>query len=463
MKQLQDILKLGNWKSLLACFMYFDTGFTLWVMLGPLAPYISKTLGLSVADQGFLVAIPVLSAAILRIAMGSLYQAMPGRTLALLGVALSAIPSLCIGLGPAPSLNEMVLLGVFLGFGGASFAVALPMAGSSYPSRVQGLVLGLAAAGNIGAVLDGFLFPSLAAHWGWSRATLAVLPLLALTAWALWAWADDRHPKSGSQRQGMVVLLSVMLGLLVLISVVRMGWLGGSVGKLLLPILGSAWALSILPPAYRHVLLEKDAWFIMLIYAVTFGGFVGMSSYISVLLTSLYHLSKVDAGMIMAGMAFTGAILRPIGGGLADRISGVRALAVLLSCIALLDGIYAVVMPGLMGGLILLFSLYACFGLGNGATFQLVPKRWVGRTGLMTGIIGCAGGVGGFYLPVIMSMTRQASGSYSTGFMAFAVIAALAACIIMVLRREWLVWAQGTDASMNIPDTKLITAVMDAG
>src|ERR1700753_564538 len=172
MKNLFSSLTSGNWRALLACFFYFDTGFTVWVMFGPLAPFIHKDIAMSPAELGFLVAVPVLGAAILRVTLGNLYQAYDGRRIALLGVALSALPSVVLLLSPTPPSYVMLLvLGVFLGVGGASFAVALPMAGSNYPPRVQGLVLGLAAAGNIGAVLDGFLFPGLAEHWGWQRAT----------------------------------------------------------------------------------------------------------------------------------------------------------------------------------------------------------------------------------------------------------------------------------------------------
>src|SRR5246500_3598119 len=142
--------------------------------------------------------------AILRVTLGNLYQACDGRRIALMGVLLSAIPSVVLLLLPStPSYTLLLVLGVFLGMGGASFAVALPMAGSNYPPKVQGLVLGLAAAGNIGAVLDGFLFPGLAERIGWQLATVAALPLLALTAAAIWFWAKDLSIKSGSSKRAL--------------------------------------------------------------------------------------------------------------------------------------------------------------------------------------------------------------------------------------------------------------------
>src|SRR5215475_5730118 len=188
MSRLIASLRSGNWKALLACFLYFDTGFTTWVMFGPLAPFISKQISLTPIQSGFLVAVPVLAASMVRVTFGNLFQSVDGRRIALLGIGLSAIPAFVLLLPIVPTYTLLLVLGVFLGVGGASFAVALPMAGSSYPPRVQGLVLGLAAAGNIGAVLDGFLFPGLADRFGWQHATLAVLPLLALAAVTVFYW-----------------------------------------------------------------------------------------------------------------------------------------------------------------------------------------------------------------------------------------------------------------------------------
>jgi NNP family nitrate/nitrite transporter-like MFS transporter len=443
MSKLADSLKAGNWKSLLACFLYFDTGFTVWVMLGPLAPFISKQITMTPAEQGFLVAVPVLAAAILRVTFGNLFQSVNGRGLALMGIVLSSIPSIVLLLMPTvPSYTMLLLLGVFLGMGGASFAVALPMAGSSYPLKVQGLVLGLAAAGNIGAVLDGFLFPTLATHFGWQKATVLALPLLAITSAAVYWLAEDRSPKASNGKSAYAAFAATFLGMLLLVYLVHAGVLGtGKTGLLLLPFLGALLAIAVLPQRYRAVFAERDTWVMMLVYSITFGGFVGMSSYVSLLLTTQYGITKVDAGLLMALFAFSGAMLRPVGGLVADRVTGVRALMVLLAVISLADLGFAALMPGVAGGIAILLVLYICFGLGNGATFQLVPQRWQGKTGVMTGIIGAAGGIGGFYLPVIMGIAKESTGSYQAGFLTFGVIAAIALGLVLLLRKQWLSWA----------------------
>jgi len=444
MRTLLNNLRGGDWKTLLACFLYFDTGFTVWVMYGPLAHSIGGDLALTPSQTAFMTAVPVLSAALLRVTFGNLYQSMDGRRLALLGIVLSSIPPTVLLLMPGlPSLNLLLMLGVLLGMGGASFAVALPMAGSGYPPKVQGLVLGLAAAGNIGAVVDGFLFPTLAEHVGWQRAMAAALPLLALAAASLLLWAKDRSVKSGSLPRAMASFASTIVFLALLVMFVNAGLpgLGGKTGMLLMPLIGALFVVAVLPARYRAVFGERDTWSMMLIYAITFGGFVGMSSYLSPLLIDMYGYSQVHAGLCMAGLAFTGAMLRPVGGWMADRISGVRALLLLLAAIALCDFGFAIVQPGVVGGLVLLVILYVAFGLGNGACFQLVSQRWVGKAGLMSGVIGAAGGIGGFYLPMALGTSREILGNYWAGFAIFGGIACAAWLMLVALRSEWLQWA----------------------
>jgi NNP family nitrate/nitrite transporter-like MFS transporter len=316
------------------------------------------------------------------------------------------------------------------------------MAGSNYPPKVQGLVLGLAAAGNIGAVLDGFLFPQLATHYGWQAATGGALPLLAIAGITLYFWANDSGVKTGSVLRAFGSFVVTLVGLIVLVLLVEAGIFGsGKTGVLLLPVIGALLAIAVLPKRYRAVLAERDTWVIMLVYSITFGGFVGMSSYVSLLLTNLYQLSKIDAGLFMALLAATGALVRPLGGLIADKVSGVRALTVLLAIISVCDFVFAAVMPTLAGGIALLLCLYLAFGLGNGATFQLVPHRWAGRTGLMSGIVGAAGGIGGFYLPVVMGIAKESTGSYQMGFATFGALAACAFVAIVALRRPWMAWS----------------------
>jgi NNP family nitrate/nitrite transporter-like MFS transporter len=451
MGRLAALLGGGDWKSLLACFLYFDTGFTVWVMLGPLAPDIERHLALSGAQAAFLVAVPALGASMARVTLGNWFQASDGRRLALLSIAISARAPLMLLLPIVPTYPELLALGALLGVGGASFAIALPMAGSGYPPRVQGLVLGLAAAGNVGAVIDGFVLPSLAAQLGWQHAAACALPLLALAAVAVTLWARDRTCKSGSSARALLGFVISMVGFLLLVQLANAGLFGGNrASQLLLPLLSLALAGAVLPRRYRTVLAERDTWVVMLIYAITFGGFVGMSSYVSLLLTTQYHISKIDAGVAMGTLSFAGALLRPVGGWLGDRLSGSRVLLVLMALIALCDSALAWVRPSLGAALASLGLLYLGFGLGNGATFQFVPHRWRSRTGLMTGIIGAAGGIGGFYLPLVLGTVHQSTGSYQLGFATFAAMAALAFLLLLALQGSWRAWSLPGEAALEL-------------
>jgi len=156
--------------------------------------------------------------------------------------------------------------------------------------------------------------------------------------------------------------------------------------------------------------------------------------------------------------------VRPLGGYLADRITGVRALLVLLAAISAADFAFAAWMPSLTGGISLLVLLYLAFGLGNGSTFQLVPHRWKGKTGLLSGVVGAAGGIGGFYLPVVMGIAKESTGSYQMGFATFGALAACACAALFALRSQWLVWAApGAPVPASAPAASTIGRAAPAG
>ncbi len=448
MKLISEVLsavKKGNWKALFASFIYFDHSFSIWLILGALGPFIAEYFGLSGAQKGFMVAVPVIAAAIFRINFGHMFQYINGKYIALMGIFLSMVPHLYMLLtGFRVSYEDLLWMGVFLGVAGASFAIALPMAGSNYPREVQGLVLGLAAAGNIGAVLDGILFPPVAREIGWKYTfTLSALLLLVALVFVI-AWAKDNTKKTEGNKVYPVLAFFLTLGFMVLLTLgVSRGWLGisGNTGKLLIPLAGALFAIALMPLAFKKVFLERDTWVMMLAYSITFGGFVGMSSYIAMLLRDVYGISKVEAGALMSFLAFTGAMIRPLGGYIADKISGATALLYFLGGIALFNFLFALSTPPLLFGILLFLGLYIFYGLGNGAVFQLVPHRWPHQTGLMTGIIGAAGGIGGFYLPTVNGMVYELTGAYNLAFAFFGTVALLCMLIVKLLHAKWMEWA----------------------
>ncbi len=375
----------GHLPTLVASFLHFDVSFMLWVSLGALGIYIAEDLGLSAAEKGLLVAIPILSGALLRIPAGLLSDRFGGKRV---GVALLGLLVLPLGLGwqAGTTLPQMLAIGLLLGSAGASFAVALPLASRWYPPERQGLVMGIAAAGNSGTVLANLAAPRLASIVGWHNVLgLAMVPLLVVFLAFLLLAKDS--PAQAKEEQA-----------------------------------GSAF------DAFKR----GDLWWLCLFYSVTFGGYVGLSSFLPIFLHDQYQVSPLAAGYLTAAAAFVGSAFRPLGGYLADRIGGVRLLSGLL---AVIGGVYALV--GLMPPLAALFGLVlvgmACLGAGNGAVFQLVPMRFPKGIGAATGVIGALGGLGGFLLPNLLGSAKGMSGSFGVGFIALAGTALGALVVLRLL------------------------------
>jgi NNP family nitrate/nitrite transporter-like MFS transporter len=189
--------------------------------------------------------------------------------------------------------------------------------------------------------------------------------------------------------------------------------------------------------AYLEPLKSADAWWFMLFYSVTFGGFSGLASSLSIYFTDRFDLTTVTAGYCTAACVFAGSLMRPIGGALADRVGGIRTLSVvyavaIASLVAISTGPTAVA-----PALILFVVTMLAFGAGNGAVFQLVPQRFSAQIGSMTGLVGMAGGVGGFYLASSLGFARQLTGSYQSGFLIFAGLALVALCALTAVKGRW--------------------------
>ena len=265
-----SFLKAGHTPTLLSAFLYFDLSFMTWVLLGPLGVAISKSFGLSPAQKGLMVAIPVLSGAILRLFAGVMVDHIgPKRTGLILQLLVLA------GLGVAwmlgiHSYNQVLILGLLLGVAGASFAVALPLASRWYPPEYQGLALGIAGAGTSGKALAALFAPSLAQAYGWQNVVgLAALPLaVAFVVYLVFAKDAPNRPPAKTLTQ------------------------------------------------YLSVLKTRDAWWLMGLYGVTFGGFVGLSSSLTIYFNSEYGLKAVTAGFFTAACVFAGSFIRPVGGAL---------------------------------------------------------------------------------------------------------------------------------------------------
>jgi len=373
----------GHTPTLVAAFVHFDVSFMLWVLLGALGIFVAESLRLTPSQKGLVVAVPILSGSLLRIPLGAASDRFGAKRVGLASLAFLFLP-LLLGWQFGNSLPRLLAIGLMLGSAGASFAVALPLASRWYPPERQGLVLGIAAAGNGGTVIANLAAPRLATHYGWPTVlALATIPLAAaLAAFALLAReAPGRRPARG---RGV----------------------------------------------YREVSGTTDLWWYCAFYGVTFGGYVGLSGFLPLFLRDQYAVTPVTAGALTALAAVVGSGLRPVGGWLADRLGGTRLLATLLGGAALAYAALGALPPLTVAVPVLTLGM-ACLGMGNGAVFQLVPQSFRARIGVATGIVGALGGVGGFALPLLLGAMKQATGSFALGF---SVLAAVAATALVALR-----------------------------
>ncbi len=383
--------KAGHRPTLYAAFLYFDLAFMVWVMLGPLGVQIAKDLGLTHAQKGMMVATPVLAGAILRIVMGVLVDHLKPKLAGAIGQVIVIVSLFVAWYFGIHSYEQTLILGGFLGVAGASFAVALPLASRWYPPEHQGTALGIAGAGNSGTALAALIAPSLAIAFGWSNVFgLALIPLLLVFVFYLFAAKDAPEcppPKSLAE--------------------------------------------------YLKVLKDTDAWWFMFFYAVTFGGFVGLASSLTIYFNIQYGLDAKTAGFFTAACVFAGSLVRPIGGNVADRIGGIKSLSVMYVLAAIFLGIVSIGLPAAWMALLAFVGAMLALGMGNGAVFQLVPQRFRKEIGVMTGMVGMAGGIGGFYLASSLGYAKELTGSYQIGFLIFAALALLALAGLTGVKTRW--------------------------
>ena len=382
-------LRAGHLPTLAAALLYFDVSFMVWVLLGPLAPFLRDDLALSPTQLGLVTAIPLLGGALFRPVLGVLGDRIGGRRTGLAGLALTLVP-LAIAWRLAETAAHFYAVGLLLGIAGASFAVALPLASRWYPPEYQGLAMGIAGAGNSGTLLATLFAPRLAERFGWEATFgLAMIPTaLVLAVFALLARDSPRRAAPATLRD------------------------------------------------YASAAGERDTVSLSFLYALTFGGFVGFASFLTTFFHEQYELSRVAAGDVTTIVVVAGSLLRPVGGWLSDRFGGYRVLVVLLGGVAGCVSVVAT-LPPLATAVALLFAGMGLLGMGNGAVFQLVPQRYPDRIGLVTGVVGAAGGLGGFFLPSMLGVVRDATGTYGAGLLVCASIFFAGTAVLLELGARW--------------------------
>jgi NNP family nitrate/nitrite transporter-like MFS transporter len=404
----------GHAPTLFMAFLYFDMSFMVWTMLGPLSTEIGEALALAghimtAGEKATLLSLPILSGAILRIVLGFGVDKFGPKKTALVS-QLIVIASLLTAymLGDTITYNQLLIVALGLGFAGASFAVALPQAGQWYPPKSQGIVMGIAGAGNIGVVIDFIFAPKIAELWGWETVFL-VGAIMAIVTFIAYAFIAQDAPESVYKARPKKL------------------------------------------KDYGKLLKDKDTWWFSLFYAISFGGFVGFAGYMKVYLMNTYSVDmeafgldvldegnvKVIAGYFGALCIFAGAVLRPFGGSIADRIGGVKALYFFYGMVFALVSLTALVELPFYIAIFVLFLIMANLGMANGSVFQLVPQRFGKDIGIMTGLVGCAGGLGGTALIKTLGWSKGAFDGYAAGFMIFAAVVIVALIGLSMVKTRW--------------------------
>ena len=386
------VLTRGHWPSVIGAWLHLTVSFMVWLLMGALSLTLAQDLHLSQTDTALMVSLPLLSGALLRVVAGwssDWYGAKPTGILILVG-ELAVVVWGWLGVH---SYAELLLVAVFLGIAGASFAVTLPLAGRTYPAAHQGLVLGIVASGNVGTVLILFCAPRIAASGGWHAVFgWMILPIAAsLAVFALFV-RDDRQSRRAERDAHWWHNVAVM------IRYPKAYWLCG-------------------------------------LYAVTFGGFVGFCSMLPLFFHEQYHVDGIAAGSIAALCGLVGSLIRPFGGHAADRIGGLRTLILALPLVV---GVVAVLgeVTNISVAVVMMVVAVGAMGVGNGVILQLASEWFPKQIGLASGVVGAAGGIGGFLLPLWLGTLKEVTGSYRTGLWMFALATGIAWGTVVLAERR---------------------------
>lgn len=392
----RSFLASGHAPTLGAAFFYFAFSCCIWVMNGAMAPFISETYQLSPAQKGVMLSIPIFAGALMRFPLGVLAQYIGRKNATLVEMGLIGV-ALLFGYFVVDSYGSLLAMGVLLGIAGASFGVALSLGSGSFPPRYKGLAMGLVGAGNVGTAVSVLLAPPLANAFGWQAVygIAAIALLLPLAAMILFAKEPDDIAPHATLREHVACLF------------------------------------------------EKDGWAFSLIYAVTFGGFIGLTSFLPSYFHDQFGVSKVQAGQLSMLAAFMGAAVRVFGGWISDHWGGVNTLTAVLSVVAVTLVLCGAAGSSLTLTTLLFIACFAALGAGNGALFQLVPLRWPLSTAVAGSMIGEIGALGGGLVPTAMGLSKQYTGTYFWGFLLFAVLAIVMLGMLRVMQIRWTrTWAE---------------------
>jgi MFS transporter, NNP family, nitrate/nitrite transporter len=350
----------------------FMVCFWAWALIGPLGSAYASDLGLTALQASLVVAVPVVIGSVGRIPVGALTDRLGARTMFPAVAALTIVPVLFVGFF-GTSYAALLIGGFFLGIGGTAFAVGVPFVNSWFAPERRGLAIGIFGAGTGGTAVASFTTVQIADAFGRVAPfglVAVVLAVYAAVARLLLRESPDRPvPATGS-------------------------------------FVARAWTTLRQPVTLQ----------LSLLYALAFGGFVAFSVYLPTYLTNAFGLERTDAALRTAGFVVLAVVARPVGGYLSDRLGPVRVLITCFLAITVLAALASLELLLLPGGTVAFLGLAVFLGAASGATFALVAKLVdPPRVGAVTGVVGAAGGLGGFVPPLLMGAIYGQLGDYSLG------------------------------------------------
>jgi NNP family nitrate/nitrite transporter-like MFS transporter len=389
-------------RNLVLATLAFALCFTAWSIIAPFAKTFKKELDLSYTEALLLTAVPVVLGSLLRIPLGYVTDRRGGRLVFTALLVASAVPAVLFGY--ADSYWALIGVGLLLGIAGASFAVGVPFVAGWYPRGRQGFALGVYGVGNIGTAIAFFGAPAASDRWGRSSVGWITAAALLAGAAVFWLLARDAPSPAAPARYG--------------------------------DVLRSGWRL------YR----------LALFYFITFGGFVAMGFLLPTLLQDWFGYSKGEAAARAAGFIVAATVARPVGGWVSDRAGAFPVLVLAFAGVAVDAAVLAALAPEPRIVPISVACLtLACFlGAGSGAVFKLVPSEFPDNPGAAAGVVGAAGGLGGFFPPIVVGLVKDAEGTYTYGFVGLLVLVGL--CLALAV---WLIRSAPPEQLGRLPSREV--------
>ena len=358
----------------------FAVSFAVWGLIAALAPNFTQLYNLTATQKSMMIAVPVLLGSIGRLFSGMLADKFGGRNVMSALLIFSALPAIAVGF--STSFTQLVIFGLFLGVAGTTFPVGVGFTSRWFARAKQGTALGVYGMGNIGQSIAVFLAPVLALWIGDWRTVFFIFAAVTFV-WGIVFYSMAENDTTTARPRSLAEML-------------------------------------------QPLKTSKTAWVLSLFYFLTFGGFVALALYMPTFLREIFSLTPTDAGARTAGFVVLATLMRPVGGIMSDKLGGSKVLLVVFVAIAFLAPLlsWAAIVPFTIGAL----GCAAALGLGNGAVFKLVPQYFPKETATVTGLVGAFGGLGGFFPPLELGFVKDATGSYTIGFLllsAFSVVCLL--------------------------------------